>query len=221
MNETIDSDARTLWDYHCIPDPPARCDLIMGLGSYDLRVADRCAELLREGCADRILFTGYAGNWTRKLYGKTEAEAFADRAVERGVDRSRLILETEATNLGENLMFARKLLARRGRSVASALVVTKGNTLRRASATAARLWPQLTVRLNCPQPDWDGSPPEVRTREELIEEMVGDLHRMIVYPRRGYQAAQPIPEGVLKAFERLVEAGYDGHLISGEPLKAN
>ena len=221
MNASIDSDARILWDYHCIPDPPSRCDLIFGLGSYDLRVADRCAALLHDGYADHLLFTGCAGNWTRRLYGRTEAEAFAERARQRGVDDSRLILETEATNLGENLTFTRRLLDRRGLSVASALVVTKGNTLRRASATAARLWPELTVRLTCPQDGWDGPLPEGRTRDELIEEMVGDLHRIMVYPRLGHQTAQPIPRDVQEAFERLVEAGFDGHLISGEPLRTD
>jgi hypothetical protein len=37
--------AEQLWSYHSIYDPPRPVDLIVGLGSYDLRVADRCAEL--------------------------------------------------------------------------------------------------------------------------------------------------------------------------------
>jgi hypothetical protein len=37
--------AEQLWSYHSIYGPTRPVDLIVGLGSYDLRVADRCAEL--------------------------------------------------------------------------------------------------------------------------------------------------------------------------------
>ena len=60
--------ARTLWDFHIIYDDLSEADLIIGLGSYDLRVADHCAELFRRGFAKRVLFTGKSGNWTGNLY---------------------------------------------------------------------------------------------------------------------------------------------------------
>ena len=60
--------ARTLWDFHLIYDELSEVDLIIGLGSYDLRVADRCAELFHQRLAKQILFTGKSGNWTNNLY---------------------------------------------------------------------------------------------------------------------------------------------------------
>jgi hypothetical protein len=43
--------------------------------------------------------------------------------------------------------------------------------------------------------------------------MVGDLQRIKIYPGRGYQIAQDIPDKVWSAFEELVRAGYDKYLI--------
>ena len=37
--------AQILWDYHRIEDSPVKSDLILGLGSYDKRVADHAADL--------------------------------------------------------------------------------------------------------------------------------------------------------------------------------
>jgi hypothetical protein len=46
---TVIAAAKTLWGYHCIYDAPAPADAIVGLGSYDLRVADRCTALFADG----------------------------------------------------------------------------------------------------------------------------------------------------------------------------
>jgi hypothetical protein len=43
--------------------------------------------------------------------------------------------------------------------------------------------------------------------------MLGDLQRLWVYAERGWSAAQPIPDAVRVAFDRLVELGYRDHLI--------
>jgi hypothetical protein len=53
------------------------------------------------------------------------------------------------------------------------------------------------------------------TTDDVIGIMVGDLHRIRVYPAKGYQIAQDIPDDVWAAFETLVEAGYDKYLVSG------
>jgi hypothetical protein len=43
--------------------------------------------------------------------------------------------------------------------------------------------------------------------------MVGDFQRILVYPKRGFQVEQIIPEMVMKSFEFLVKSGYSKHLI--------
>jgi len=48
---------------------------------------------------------------------------------------------------------------------------------------------------------------------DVVSIMVGDLQRIKIYPARGYQIEQEIPEPVWQAFEGLVRAGYDKYLI--------
>lgn len=117
-----------LWRYHCLDEPPRPADVTLGLGSYDLAVADHCAALLGRGLAPRVVFTGRNGNWTRKLYETTEAAAFARRALELGADPRAVLLEEEATNLGENFRLSRALLREQGLPSSRAVIVTKGNT---------------------------------------------------------------------------------------------
>jgi hypothetical protein len=45
--------------------------------------------------------------------------------------------------------------------------------------------------------------------------MVGDLERIKLYPEKGFQIYQEIPEDVWAAFEELVNAGYTRHLVKG------
>jgi hypothetical protein len=49
-------------------------------------------------------------------------------------------------------------------------------------------------------------------KDLVINIMVGDLQRIRIYPSRGFQIEQKIPDDVWQAFERLVELGYDRHL---------
>jgi hypothetical protein len=49
--------------------------------------------------------------------------------------------------------------------------------------------------------------------DRVIEIMAGDLQRIREYPAKGFQISQEIPENVWDAFEQLVEAGFNSHLI--------
>jgi hypothetical protein len=51
--------------------------------------------------------------------------------------------------------------------------------------------------------------------DDVVSIMVGDLQRIRLYPQKGFQIAQHIPDDVWHAYESLVAAGYDKHLIEG------
>jgi hypothetical protein len=51
--------------------------------------------------------------------------------------------------------------------------------------------------------------------DDVVSIMVGDLQRIRLYPQKGFQIAQDIPDDVWRAYESLVAAGYDKHLIKG------
>jgi uncharacterized SAM-binding protein YcdF (DUF218 family) len=201
--------ARTLWDFHLIYDELSKADLIIGLGSYDLRVVDRCAELFHQDLARRVLFTGKSGNWTGGLYNGTEAEAFAARAKELGVPDDAILIEPRATNIGENIRFSRAMV---GNETHRIIIATKPQTQRRAYATVRAQWPDVEALVTAPPTRFEDQPTEAYPLANFIHEMVGDVQRMIDYPAKGFQIAQSIPAAVGDAFDFLVKEGYHHHL---------
>jgi len=47
----------------------------------------------------------------------------------------------------------------------------------------------------------------------VIHIMVGDLQRIKLYPAKGFQIEQEIPDNVWQAFEELVTLGFDQQLV--------
>ncbi|WP_299483798.1 YdcF family protein [uncultured Roseibium sp.] len=211
MNSIIREAARLLWQFHCVYDPLEPADLVVGLGSYDLRVADRCADLFHEGLADRIVFTGAAGNWTQDLYSTSEAEAFSARAQELDVPHTAIVTETTATNIGENIRFAAQIVP----EASQVIFVTKPQTQRRCQATVLKQWPDVKGLVTAPLTSYEDQPTLAHDERALICEMVGDLERIRTYPVLGFQSEVVIPDGVAQAFETLVDAGYTDHLPRG------
>lgn len=202
--------ARILWDFHAVDCSLQKAEMIVGLGSYDLRVADRCAELWFEGYASRLLFTGAAGNWTRGKYESSEAAAFAERARVHGVPDSAIELEERATNIGENIAFSRAQM----RGAERVIWVTKPQTRRRVTATLGAQWPQITSMITAPRHDFLGQPGADHPLSALVSEMVGDVWRLIAYAEKGYSVSQSVPIAVRGAFDDLVAAGFVAHLPS-------
>lgn len=200
--------ARVLWDYHSTETALERADIIVGLGSYDLRVADRCAELHAEGLASQIMFTGASGNWTRDRFAGSEARAFCDHAVSGGVPRNAMRLEEKATNIGENIGFVRTEMPQAKRVI----WVTKPQTRRRLSATLEIRWPGIISMITAPQHALEEQSLQAHALEALIAEMVGDTWRMSAYPGMGFQSPQPVGPEVEEAFDALVAAGFTDHL---------
>ena len=207
-----------LWDFHRVESEPELCDLILGLGSYDLRVADHCASLYHDGIAKRIVFSGASGNWTRGRWDSSEAAVFRQRAIQKGVPQRAILTETTATNIAENLALTRCMLLSKGLSVSAITIVTKPNTLRRVQATLPLKWADTDAYLSSPPINLKDQITPERTLGEMIEEMVGDIQRLLIYPELGFSVAQTISPEVLNAYWTLVERGYVGHLMKGQPL---
>lgn len=48
----------------------------------------------------------------------------------------------------------------------------------------------------------------------VVDMLVGDLQRVIEYPKQGFAVAQDVPEDVHAAYESLIRAGFTSRLIS-------
>jgi uncharacterized SAM-binding protein YcdF (DUF218 family) len=209
--------AETLWNYHLMKHEIAAADAILVLCSHDERVAERAAQLFHEGRAPLVIFSGGQGSITRTLWNEPEAERFARIAVDLGVPRENILIEAQSTNTGENIEFTKRLLAERGLDLQQFILVQKPYMERRAFATFRKLWPEKDVVVTSPQVSFreyvDAYANRALSAADVVGIMVGDLQRISVYPARGYQIAQEIPDEVWSAFEDLVRAGYDKYLI--------
>lgn len=202
--------ARVLWDWQSAHDEPHAADAALGLGSYDVRVADRCVELFRAGLVQLVCFSGGSGNFTIGRFPRGEAHAFADRALSLGLPAEVLLIEPEARNTAENISRSRPLLAARG--VRSLILVAKPNMLLRGHATAAVQWPGLQPQRVAARVPFAEDLAPGRSVRDLINELVGDAERLRLYPQRGWQVAVPIPSAVTHAVGELIRRGYDQHL---------
>jgi uncharacterized SAM-binding protein YcdF (DUF218 family) len=209
--------AETLWNYHLMKHQLATADAILVLCSHDERVAERAAQLYHEGWAPIVIFSGGQGSITSTLWDEPEAERFARIAVSLGVPRERILIEAHSTNTGENIEFTKRLLVERGLDLQRFILVQKPYMERRAFATFRKLWPEKELIVTSPQVSFGEYVAHYANRTlsaaDVVGIMVGDLQRIKIYPDRGYQIAQEIPEEVWSAFEELVRVGYDKYLI--------
>ncbi|XP_071103045.1 uncharacterized protein SCO4629-like [Haliotis cracherodii] len=208
--------AQKIWDYMKLNQSLTQSDVIIALGSNDLRVAEVASDLFLRGMADWIVMSGKSGLLTKGKWPKSEAEMFLDVATRKGVPGDRIIVENQSTNSGENARFTYALLTMRNITVESLILVQKPFMERRAYATFMKQWPRpcniMVTSQNTSMMDYPNS--DVGTLADVISVLVGDMQRLPLYAERGFQIVQEIPPDVWEAYNVLVESGWFGsHLI--------
>lgn len=205
--------AGILWDYHHMQQQLEKSDCILALGSHDLRVANRAAELYLQEWAPLLIFSGGLGNVTRGVWTVPEADQFAAIAIKMGVPEKDILIENQSTNTGENILFTQQLLEQKGLTPQRFLVVQKPYMERRSYATFKKHWPSKHLIVTSPQISFKDYPNEEIPMEKVINIMTGDLQRIRIYPSKGFQIHQDIPEQVLDAYHHLVAMGFTQHLV--------
>jgi uncharacterized SAM-binding protein YcdF (DUF218 family) len=222
--QEIDSLAKLIWDYHHLHQTLAPADIIIVFTSLDLSVPKYVAELYSRKLAPEILVSGknavaetQATNW-----GMTEAEKFAEVMEANGVPAEKIIIEKEAMNSGENVRNSYELLKARaskgnGTIPRKIILVQKPTMERRAYATFKKFWPvpekEYELIVTSAPYSYEEYVGPIIDRDTIINIMVGDLQRIKLYPAMGFQIPQEIPTDVWDAYEKLVAAGYDKHLV--------
>jgi len=205
--------AQILWDYHHVHHDLVSADCIFVLGSNDLRVAERGAQLYLEGYAPLLTFSGGLGRLTSGTWTESEAARFAAVAKKMGVPDEAILIEDMSTNTGENIRFTKELLQSKGIKARSFILVQKPYMERRTFATFKKQWPGMEFCVTSPQISFADYPTEMIPMETVLNVMVGDLQRIIEYPAKGFQVYQEVPGDVLDAFNKLVALGFDKQLI--------
>lgn len=217
MDLYIQQLAEEIWQYHLMNHKLVSADAIIVLCSHDELVATRGAELFLGGWAPLLIFSGGQGAITKQLWIEAEADRFARIAERMGVPPENILIENRSSNTGENIRFTRKLLEEKGLNLNSLIVVQKPYMERRSYATFKKLWPEPNIVVTSPQVTFEGYlknyANQQLSQDDVVGIMVGDLQRIKLYPAKGFQIEQDIPSSVWTAYEALVAAGYDKHLI--------
>jgi uncharacterized SAM-binding protein YcdF (DUF218 family) len=220
MNEqNIDFCAKKIYDYHFMKQPLQKSDCIFVLGSHDPSVADYAVQLFHEGYAPFIIYSGgveRAIGTLRNNKPKTEAEAFWDISIEKGVPSNAIFLENEATNTGENFIFTKKLLKEKKLDFKRFILVQKPYMLCRTYATAKIQFADFDFSVSAFPDSYEEyvarSLSNNINKDRFINNMVGDLQRIKIYPTKGFTIEMDIPDDVWDAYESLVALGFNQRL---------
>ncbi|MGW0555759.1 YdcF family protein [Streptomyces sp. NPDC002926] len=205
--------ANLIWDYHQMHHETRPADAAIGLGSHDLGVAAFSAELYRAGLFPHLVFTGGNSPTTAKVFPRGEAVHFREHAIELGVPASAILLEPNAGNTGQNITLSRALLATAGITPTTVLLVSKPYMERRSFATARKLWPEVEIICASEPLEFDDYLKSIGDEKLVLDMLVGDLQRVIEYPKLGFAIAQDVPEDVHAAYESLLSGGFDSRLL--------
>lgn len=215
-SDEVVKQAQVLWNYLRLGQPLQKTGCLLVMGSHDFRVAEYGARLFLDGWAPMMVCSGGLGNFTREIWDEAEAVKFARVAEEMGVPRDKILIEDQSTNTGDNVLFTRELLDKRSIHPDSMLLVHKPYMERRVLATFQTLWPEMLARVSSPAIDMLNYPNRDISMENMLNIMVGDFQRILIYPKKGFQIVQQVPDHVMEAYRQLVTEGYTKHLLNEE-----
>lgn len=159
------------------------CSAGIGLGSHDLGVVTLAASLYHKGMFAVLVFSGANSPTTVDKFPRGEAVHYGEHAMKLGVPADAIIIESRATNTGQNIDFSRRALP------AEPDLVCASEDL-----------------------SFDEYLETIGDSKLVIDMLTGDPQRVIDYPARGFAIPQDVPADVTAAYQRLITAGYDSRL---------
>ncbi|MER8029482.1 YdcF family protein [Streptomyces bauhiniae] len=205
--------AARIWDYHQMHHQPRPVDAAIGLGSHDLGVATHAAGLYRAGLFPTLVFTGGNSPTTVGVFPRGEAVHFREHALGLGVPAEAILLEPHAGNTGQNITLSREVLAAADITPTTVMLICKPYMERRSYATARKLWPGVEFLCASEPLEFDDYLKSIGDEKLVLDMLVGDLQRIIEYPKLGFAIEQEVPEDVRDAYESLVQDGFTSRLI--------
>jgi len=220
----------------------AHFDCIILAGNSVLKTAEGAFGLVRSGRSPTLLISGGVGHSTELLWqvvakhpvyrtvptiGRPEAHILRDIATNHwGLDPSRILIDDESTNCGENASCSRKVLEQLDQDSKTILLVQDPTMQRRTDATFRNVWndrdditflnwPTFTPSL-CHRGDGlmfeNSGAAGLWPLERFISLVLGEVPRLRndasgYGPKgRGFIAAVDIPEDVEEAYAFLRES---------------
>ena len=202
-----------LWDYMKMNQKIKKSDCILVLGCSDITIVDRAVELFKKGYGDIMIFSGGLGKITSKIWNETEADRFAKRAIELGVPEKKIYKEDKSTNTGHNFLFTKELIEREKLNIHSLIIVCKPFDEKRAYACFKNFMPGYKGVITSKEVTFEEYYNSNIDNKIWIDVLVGDIQRMKLFAKKGWQIEMEVPQNVWNAYEELKNKGYDKYVI--------
>ncbi len=85
---------------------------------------------------------------------------------------------------------------------------------RRAYATCRKAWPETKPVCTSETVEFADYIQSIGDSKLVASMMVGDLQRVIEYPKRGFAIPQQVPKNILTAYQRLLDDGYTEYVLA-------
>ena len=206
FSDELQSAAQTIWDFLSISEPLEKSDVIFVFGGGNLRVPVHATELFNQGQAPLVLISGNRPQEKKAIFSEPEAIVFAEELKRLGVPQTAILLETQATNTGENVRFGMDKLAERGIVPASLIFVSKPAHALRCKATFKKLFSELKTIASPPPGEMEiylEMSRQNRPDEDPLKRLAEEIERLIKYSELGYIEKVEIPQSVMEAATRI------------------
>lgn len=218
--KSIEKELKIIWDYMVLDEDFPKCDLIIGCGCQSLTIPITCANLYKQGYADKIIFAGGLGKITKYHFKKAEAEMYKEIAIQEGVPEEKIWIENKSTNTGDNFRFSKKIIDEENWNIKNILIVHNKFSERRTLSAAKAIIKDKELYITSAKVSFDDFIQSLQNKEEkriikIVSSMVGDIQRMIIFPQFGWQ----IKQEVQNAYRKLKSMGFDEFVISKEKIK--
>lgn len=213
-----------IWNYMVLNMKIEKSDLIIGCGCKDLEIPKKCSELLKQGYADRILFTGGFGKITSTVFKKAESEIYRDIAIENGVDPNKIFIENQSTNTGDNFRFALNVIKQNNIKYDKIILVHNNMSQRRTLSTAKAIIKGKDIRITSPTKTFKDFIILLNNKNDedtknIISVIVGDIQRIIIFPQLGWQLPNDIPDDIIRSYYLLKNKGYDKYIFTKDEIQ--
>jgi uncharacterized SAM-binding protein YcdF (DUF218 family) len=183
--------------------PAGQVDVVVALGSSDLRTAERAAALYRATAADLVVCSGGRGRLTGQ-WPRSEAAELSASMIGLGVLPERIWIEPTSSNPLENAINVAALLRESGRSRTIALV-TRPHLRLRAWLTFRRRFVADTVLVD--PADTTDQPQDLEVGLAAMSDHVrSEVPRIDAYSARGDIDPPDVPPALSEAW-RMVATG--------------
>ena len=167
-------------DFIFVDDNISPCDIILVPGGSHPQLAEKAADLYKQGMAEYILFSGRANPNIPDF--QSEAEYLKSLAVNLGVPSDRIICEDKAAHTFENAEFSLVTINQMGIKAEKVILVCKAFHSRRVLSTYQYIFPKNTDFLVASITDKRGLGKYSWTsKQEYVDRVMSEVEKMGKY----------------------------------------